>query len=104
MLWASPPTCGPATATPRVSTGVVNTKQPFHCSSYLNSPQHMGVVGTAGGWTQRPLLWWHGSAEGQVQNQADPAPLWKTGVEESGAYTKHLRGRGTPQKDVPSGA
>lgn len=58
VLWASFPTCGPATATPRVSTGVVNTKQPFHCSSHLNSPWHMGVVGIAGGWTQRPLLWW----------------------------------------------
>lgn len=37
-------------------------------------------------------------------NQAAPAPLWKTRVGEGGAYTGHLRGRGAPQKDVPSGA
>ena len=38
VLWASPPTCRPATVTPKVSTGVVNAQQPFHCSSHLKSP------------------------------------------------------------------
>lgn len=38
VLSASPPTCRRATATPGVSTRAVNAKQPFHCSSHLQSP------------------------------------------------------------------